>query len=178
MNHLDVILSSVAGTSPSAVTPPAAVTSASVHLLDLGGVCAPVHADCDERSDWEDDAVDDAERKARLEHRASLVGSQCWISVRHCEAVGIGRAREAAIDNDAVLICDSAQLVDTGDGCAHEAEIEEADEEAVSAYGWDSENGEKGVCDSEYGDDKEDENVGWRELVRVDVHVHEVGLLN
>lgn len=134
-----------------------------------------MHEEQDKKGDEEEDAVHDAEREARLLHRALLlhagreaarardaVGADaqiCGAAVREAGAVGAG---------------DATELVDAGDEGADEAEVDEGDVEGGSLGGFAAEEGHDGPDGGEGGDDEEGENGGWGESKGFLVEVDEV----
>ena len=86
----------------------------------------------EESSPDKEDRLHNTHRKARLQHRASLVNVQ-FKRVACLLAVLAERAKRnpdaVAGPVSAVCICDEAQLVDAGDECAEEKHVDERDED-------------------------------------------------
>lgn len=95
-------------------------------------------------------------------------------------AVGPERTKRhpnrASIPASAVCARDKAQLVDTCDESAKEAQIDECDEDCGAFCCGEADEGIDGPEDGDYADDEEDQDVGWCELVCFEVAVDKVGL--
>ena len=119
-------------------------------------ILGPVHEEQDGECDEEEYAVHDAEREARLLHRAVLfdagreatrsrdpIGSHahiCWAASADAGAVGVG---------------DAAEFIDAGYEGADEAKVDEGDIEGRSLGGFAAEESDDGPHGCDGGDDEE-----------------------
>lgn len=117
----------------------------------------PMHEQQQESGDSEEDAIHDAEREARLPHRAFLVGVQAHGGGIAVDAVVVDGDGEAVVGGEvgAVGVGDVAELVDAGDEGADETEVDEGDEDGGVAGRFAAEDGKDGPRGGEDGNDEE-----------------------
>lgn len=125
--------------------------------------------------DEEEDAVHDAKGPASLEHGAGLVGAPVPAGASSAPSAAADGPVVAARDGHAVGVADAAQVPDAGDEGAHEAEVDDADEERIGRRPVVAEEGEDGPREGENRHDEEDENRLRREDVVLVVAVNEPG---
>lgn len=128
------------------------------------GICSPkIRA---YESDEEGNDVDDAQRKARLQHGAGLVRIDAEISsIVRCTSIHVR----------AVCSAWPAQIVYSGDECTHQSQVEPGDEECVMSGTQIVDGGEECPGERYHRHYEEHEDVAGREEVGVDVLVDEPG---
>ncbi len=96
-----------------------------------------MHEQQQEARNSKEDAIHDPERKGSLQHRTVLVRIQAEGRIS-ADTIVIDGEGEVAVgfESSAVGSGDVAQFVDAGDEGAHEAEIDEGDEEGGVAGGF------------------------------------------
>lgn len=128
----------------------------------------------------EEDNLHNAERKARLQHRAGLIEVESERVIRASAPFAKrtqGDDDRPAIPAAAVGIGDETQLVDSRDESAQEAQVDEGDEDGGAFCCAEADERVDAPEDGEHADDEEDQDVGWGELICFDVAIDEVGLL-
>ena len=125
--------------------------------------------------DKKPNGVDDAKRPRRLEHRTRLRSSPAQPRARDGDVANIHGPVVAEADVGAVCVGDAAEVVDTRDETADEAEVNKGDEARVGRGAVVGEEGEDGPGEGEDGDDEEDEDRCGSEGVCFCVAVNEPG---
>lgn len=139
----------------------------------------PMHKQQQKARDGKEDAIHDAKRKARLQHRTMLVCVQMERRLPGNTIIVDGDG-EIAVGGEvgAVRIAYVTELVNASDEGADEAEVDEGDEEGRVPRRFAAEDGRDGPGGSEDGDDEENEDrVGGEQVLAFEL-VDEVGLLN
>lgn len=163
-----------------AMVPPATAMTSPAHDC-LGDLFLPVVMAMDpqgkERRPCEEDNLHDPHGKARLEHRARLVQTRGFKISVEAEPEGAQRHLDApAVPMGTVRIGDEAQLVDAGDECAKEAQIDKGDKAGGAASVAQTDEGIEAPEHGDGADDEEHQDVARSELVCPEVAIDEVGL--
>jgi hypothetical protein len=149
---------------------PAAAVSRPAHFLgsDDPASFVAVQEDGQPEGEEEHDGVHDAQDPRGLEHGAVLVQVERPLG----PAVPAIVTERAQVDVDgaegevgAVGVVDAAELVDAGDEGAHEAQVDEGDEEGRAAGRAEADERHEGPCEGQHRDDEEDEDEGGCQLV-------------
>ena len=156
-------------TSAAAVTP-------SPRLFDYHCLLMPVQEQCQDEGDEEKYDVHDTEDPGSFEHCAILVDVKCPV-----RAIGhTSGSEDTQIDVDrtrgevgAVFPTNSAQVVDSCNECAYEAQIDEGDEECRASSRAETNEGRNSPCAGEDRDDEEDQDEGWCKFIVVIVAMNE-----
>lgn len=174
MRAAAVAVGPAAGPAPPPAVPPVVVAPPDVHLLV--GPEPPTVPEREETGDGEPDDVDDAERESGLEHDAGLVRVPADARSGDGDVADGARPGGCAVRPvGAVGVGDAAEVVDTGDEGADEAEVDKGEEAGVGGGAVVGEDGEEGPGEGEDGDDEEDEDGGGGEGVGRVVPIDEPG---
>ena len=124
--------------------------------LRLPSIPASVHEKQQNARYEKEDAIHYAKCKARLQHRAILIGIEMEGRIS-ADAIIIDGHGEVTVCGEACAVCvgDVAKFVDAGDEGADEAEVDEGDEDGGIAGGFATENGYDGPGGGQDGDDEE-----------------------
>lgn len=161
----------------SAAMPPHRLRFRHVPPLSLvSGKVAGMHP-CKYGCKAEKDGIHNTQRKARFEHSARLDRRQRvnTLALEREQIASAGKPVVGAMHIKAVGFGDKAQLVDGGNKCAHEGEVDKGNKVRVAAAAVVAKQREDSPDDGKHRDYEKYEDIVGRELVFFDVGVNEPG---